>query len=68
VLCGVALGAGEHGLGCVCDGLAALAGAAVAAAIEPTLLPRLRAVGEHELAGRLGIAVVDAQELAAALD
>jgi NaMN:DMB phosphoribosyltransferase len=67
-LCGVALGAGEHGLGCVCDGLAALAGAAVAAAIEPTLLPRLRAVGEDELAARLGIAVVDAQELAAALD
>jgi NaMN:DMB phosphoribosyltransferase len=68
VLCGVALGAGEHGLGCVCDGLAALAGAAVAAAIEPTLLPRLRAVGERDLAARLGIAVVDAQELAAALD
>jgi NaMN:DMB phosphoribosyltransferase len=41
VLCGVALGAGEHGLGCVCDGLAALAGAAVAAAIEPDLRPRL---------------------------
>jgi NaMN:DMB phosphoribosyltransferase len=68
VLCGVALGAGEHGLGCVCDGLAALAGAAVAVAIEPTLLPRLRAVGERELAARLGIAVIDAQELAAALD
>jgi NaMN:DMB phosphoribosyltransferase len=41
VLCGVALGAGEHGLGCVCDGLAALAGAAVAAGIEPDLRPRL---------------------------
>jgi NaMN:DMB phosphoribosyltransferase len=68
VLCGVALGAGEHGLGCVCDGLAALAGAAVAAAIEPTLLPRLRVVGERELAAQLGIAIVDAQELAAALD
>ena len=41
VLCGVALGAGEHGLGCVCDGLAALAGAAVAAGIEADLRPRL---------------------------
>ena len=41
VLCGVALGAGEHGLGCVCDGLAALAAAAVAAGIEPDLRPRL---------------------------
>jgi nicotinate-nucleotide--dimethylbenzimidazole phosphoribosyltransferase len=68
VLCGVALGAGEYGLGCVCEGLAALAGAAVAAAIEPTLLPRLRAVGERDLAARLGIVVVDAQQLAAALD
>ena len=41
VLCGVALGAGEHGLGCVCEGLAALAGAAVAAGIEAGLCPRL---------------------------
>jgi NaMN:DMB phosphoribosyltransferase len=41
VLCGVALGAGEHGLGCVCDGLAALAGAAVAAGIEDDLRARL---------------------------
>jgi NaMN:DMB phosphoribosyltransferase len=41
VLCGVALGTGEHGLGCVCDGLAALAGAAVAAGIEAGLRPRL---------------------------
>jgi nicotinate-nucleotide--dimethylbenzimidazole phosphoribosyltransferase len=68
VLCGIALGAGERGLGCVCDGLAALAGGAVAAAIEPTLRPRLRAVDAHEQAARLGIASVDAQELAAALD
>jgi len=45
VLCGVALGAGEHGLGCVCDGLAALAGAAVAAGIE-------RAVGARLIAAR----------------
>lgn len=44
VLCGVALGAGEQGLGCVCDSLAALAGAAVAAAVEPDLRARLIAV------------------------
>jgi nicotinate-nucleotide--dimethylbenzimidazole phosphoribosyltransferase len=68
VLCGVALGAGERGMGCVCDGLAALAGGAVAAAIEPALRPRLRAVDAHEQAAQLGIAAVDAQELAAALD
>ena len=43
VLCGLALGAGEHGLGYVCDGLIATAGAAVAAAIEPGLRPRLLA-------------------------
>jgi nicotinate-nucleotide--dimethylbenzimidazole phosphoribosyltransferase len=43
VLCGLALGAGEHGLGYVCDGLGATAAAAVAAAIEPDLLPRLLA-------------------------
>jgi NaMN:DMB phosphoribosyltransferase len=44
VLCGVALGAGERGLGCLCDGPAARAGAAVAAAIEPDLGARVRAV------------------------
>ena len=65
VLCGVALGAGEHGLGCMCDGLAALAGAAVAAGIEPDLGPRLTAVraagdpAHAALAARLGIPVVD---------
>jgi nicotinate-nucleotide--dimethylbenzimidazole phosphoribosyltransferase len=67
-LCGVALGAGERGLGCVCDGLAALAGAAVAAAIEPALRPRLGALTDHELAQRLGIAAIDAAQLQAALD
>jgi NaMN:DMB phosphoribosyltransferase len=59
VLCGVALGAGEHGLGCVCDGIAALAGAAVAAGIEPDLRPRLIAVPAAEtaaLAARMGVA------------
>jgi NaMN:DMB phosphoribosyltransferase len=68
VLCGVALGAGERGLGCVCEGVAALAGAAVAAAIEPALRPRLRAVDEHDRAALLGIGVVDGEQLAAALD
>jgi NaMN:DMB phosphoribosyltransferase len=63
VLCGIALGAGEHGLGLVCDGLAALAGAAVAAGIEPALLPRLRAVTEHQRAAGLGIAAIDAAHL-----
>ena len=43
VLCGLAIGAGEHGLGYVCDGLDATAAAAVAAAVEPDLLPRLLA-------------------------
>jgi nicotinate-nucleotide--dimethylbenzimidazole phosphoribosyltransferase len=55
LLCGVALGAGEHGLGCVCADVAALAGAAVAAGIEPDLRPRLIAPAEPALAARLGI-------------
>jgi NaMN:DMB phosphoribosyltransferase len=67
-LCGVALGAGERGLGCVCDGIAALAGAAVAAAIEPDLRPRVRALTAHEQAVRVGIAPIDAPQLEAALD
>jgi nicotinate-nucleotide--dimethylbenzimidazole phosphoribosyltransferase len=45
VLCGLALGAGEHGLGVVCDGLVATAAAAVAVAIEPDLRSRLVAGG-----------------------
>jgi hypothetical protein len=62
VLCGVALGAGERGLGCVCEDLAALAGAAIAAGIEPDLVPRLIAVGTPEttaLAAQLGIAGIE---------
>jgi nicotinate-nucleotide--dimethylbenzimidazole phosphoribosyltransferase len=43
VLTGLALGAGEHGLGFVTDGVIATAGAAVAATIEPALTPRLQA-------------------------
>jgi nicotinate-nucleotide--dimethylbenzimidazole phosphoribosyltransferase len=67
-VCGIALGAGERGLGCVCDGIAALAGAAVAAAIEPALRPRLRALTDREHARRLSIAPIDAALLEAALD
>jgi NaMN:DMB phosphoribosyltransferase len=68
VLCGVALGAGERGLGCVCDGIAALAGAAVAAGIEPDLRPRLIAVrpagpgpdrGHAALSAHLGLPAID---------
>jgi hypothetical protein len=58
LLCGVALGAGERGLGCVCADVAALAGAAVAAGIEPDLRPRLIATAETALATRLGIGAV----------
>jgi nicotinate-nucleotide--dimethylbenzimidazole phosphoribosyltransferase len=71
VLCGVALGAGEQSLGCVCDGLAALAGAAVAAGIEPDLRPRLIAVRRpddpaHEaLVAHLAIATTSGADRAA---
>jgi nicotinate-nucleotide--dimethylbenzimidazole phosphoribosyltransferase len=41
VLAGLALGAGEHGLGYVCDGVIATAGAAIAAACDPRLRTRL---------------------------
>jgi nicotinate-nucleotide--dimethylbenzimidazole phosphoribosyltransferase len=61
VLCGFALGAGEHGLGCVCDDVTALAGAAVAAGIEPDLLPRLAvspAAAAEPLAAHLGLPTV----------
>jgi nicotinate-nucleotide--dimethylbenzimidazole phosphoribosyltransferase len=43
VLCGLALRAGEQGLGYVCDGLIATAAAAVAAELAPGLRPRLLA-------------------------
>jgi nicotinate-nucleotide--dimethylbenzimidazole phosphoribosyltransferase len=43
VLAGLALGAGEHGLGYVCDGIVATAAVAIAAAIDPGLRPRLLA-------------------------
>jgi hypothetical protein len=41
VLVGLALGAGEHGLGFVADGQAAATAADLAAAVEPDLRPRL---------------------------
>ncbi len=43
VLCGLALGAAEHGVGYLCDGLIATAAAATAAAIEPGVVPWLLA-------------------------
>jgi nicotinate-nucleotide--dimethylbenzimidazole phosphoribosyltransferase len=43
VLAGLALGAGEQGLGYVCDGLASTVAAAVAVGVEPDLRPRLLA-------------------------
>lgn len=41
VICGLALGAGEQGLGFICDGLIATAAVAVAVAIAPELRPRI---------------------------
>ena len=41
VICGLALGAGEQGLGFVCDGLIATAAVAIAVAIAPDLRPRI---------------------------
>ena len=43
VLCGLALGACEHGLAYICDGLIATAAVAVADAIDPAVRPRLLA-------------------------
>jgi nicotinate-nucleotide--dimethylbenzimidazole phosphoribosyltransferase len=43
VLCGLALGAGEHGLAYLCDGVIATAAAAVAVEVEPDLCARLLA-------------------------
>jgi nicotinate-nucleotide--dimethylbenzimidazole phosphoribosyltransferase len=71
LLCGLALGAGEHGLAYVCDGLIATAAAAVAAGIEPDLRPRLIAVRRpddpaHEaLVAHLAIATTSGADRAA---
>jgi nicotinate-nucleotide--dimethylbenzimidazole phosphoribosyltransferase len=61
VLCGLALGAGEHGLGLICDGVISTAAIAVAAELAPDLKPRLLAghrsvepAHEH-LLSRLGV-------------
>jgi nicotinate-nucleotide--dimethylbenzimidazole phosphoribosyltransferase len=61
VLCGLALGAGEHGLGLICDGVIATAAIAVAAELAPSLGDRLLAghrsvepAHEH-LLSRLGL-------------
>jgi nicotinate-nucleotide--dimethylbenzimidazole phosphoribosyltransferase len=43
VLCGLVLGAAEHGLAYICDGLIATAAAAIADAIDPDVRPRLLA-------------------------
>ena len=43
VICGLALGAGEHGLGLICDGVIATAAIAVAVALRPELADRLLA-------------------------
>src|SRR4051794_3698461 len=43
VLCGLALGAGEHGLGLICDGVIATAAVAVAVAMAPDVRDRLLA-------------------------
>jgi hypothetical protein len=45
LLCGLALGAGEHGLGFVADGTAATSAARLAIALEPDLAPRVRTLG-----------------------
>lgn len=61
VLCGLALGAGEHGLGLICDGVIATAAIAVAVELAPELRDRLLAghrsvepAHEH-LLSRLGL-------------
>jgi nicotinate-nucleotide--dimethylbenzimidazole phosphoribosyltransferase len=61
VLCGLALGAGEHGLGLICDGVIATAAIAIAAELAPDLRGRLLAghrsvepAHEH-LLSRLGL-------------
>jgi NaMN:DMB phosphoribosyltransferase len=50
-LTGVALGAGEAGLGLVCEGEAAAAAAAIAVGVEPDLRARVRVRGETESFG-----------------
>jgi nicotinate-nucleotide--dimethylbenzimidazole phosphoribosyltransferase len=55
LLCGLALGAGEHGLGYVCDGAGSTAAAAVAAGIEPDLRRRLLAAHRSPCPGHAAL-------------
>jgi nicotinate-nucleotide--dimethylbenzimidazole phosphoribosyltransferase len=66
VLTGLALGAGEHGLALVCDGLISTAAIAVAAELEPALRPRLLA--GHRSPEPAHGALLDALGLAPVLD
>ena len=66
VLCGLALGAGEHGLAYVCDGVIATAAAAIAVAIAPDLGPRLLA--GHRSPEPAHTALLDWLELEPVLD
>ncbi|MGI8750059.1 MAG: nicotinate-nucleotide--dimethylbenzimidazole phosphoribosyltransferase [Thermoleophilaceae bacterium] len=66
VLTGLALGAGEQGLGYVCDGVIATAAAAVAVAMAPELAPRLLA--GHRSAEGAHTALLDHLELDPVLD
>jgi nicotinate-nucleotide--dimethylbenzimidazole phosphoribosyltransferase len=62
LLCGAALGVGEHGLAYLCDDVSSTAAATVAAAIEPGLrprlvaAPRLREAAREALLDHLGLA------------
>jgi nicotinate-nucleotide--dimethylbenzimidazole phosphoribosyltransferase len=66
VLTGLALGAGEHGVGLVCDGLIATAAIAVATSLRPELLPWLLA--GHRSAEPAHTALLEALELEPVLD
>lgn len=66
VLCGLALGAAEHGIGLVCDGVIATAAIAIAAAHEPGVLPWL--VAGHRSAEPAHAALLDHLGLEPVLD
>ena len=66
VLAGLALGAGEHGLALVCDGVISTAAIAVAVRMEPALRPRLLA--GHRSPEPAHGALLDALGLAPVLD
>jgi nicotinate-nucleotide--dimethylbenzimidazole phosphoribosyltransferase len=66
VLCGLALGAGEHGLGYVCDGLIATAAAGIAVALAPALAARMLA--GHRSPEPAHGALLDALDLEPLLD